>query len=254
MTPVEAVALLFAGAAAGGINTLVGSGTLITFPTLLAFGVPPVTANVSNNIGLLPGSLAGAWGYRRELVGQRTRAIRLAVASVIGGTTGAVLLLVLPSSAFDTIVPFLVLLGVVLVLAQPAISRRVAARRAERGVVGTGVPVWVWISTAAAGVYGGYFGAAQGVILMGVLGIGIVEDLQRLNAVKNVLASVVNGVAAVVFVFVAHVDWPIAGIIALGSVVGGTLAARFGRRLPAVALRGLIAVVGLVAVTALLVT
>ena len=244
------VAVFLAGIAAGTINTVVGSGTLITFPTLIAIGIPPVTANVSNTLGLVPGSLSGAIGYRRELAGQRARLLRLGVASVLGGTTGAVLLLVLPAAAFGAIVPVLIALGCILVVAQPAISRRVAARaealgqsRPEHGAV------WVWVLVYLAGVYGGYFGAAQGVLLMAILGVGLTETMQRNNATKNVLALLVNLVAAVVFVFVAHIDWAVAGLIALGAVIGGQLGATVGRRLPAWALRAFIVVVGVAALT-----
>lgn len=248
MSAPEIVAILLAGVAAGTINTVVGSGTLITFPTLLAFGVPPVTANVTNTVGLVPGSLSGAIGYRAELAGQRRRLLRLGSASVLGGTAGAFLLLWLPSEAFDTIVPVLVGLGVLLVVLGPAISRRVAARAARRGHEPRdhGAP-WVWPAIGVAGVYGGYFGAAQGVLLMAILGIGVDDDLQRHNATKNVLALLVNGVAAVVFVVVADVDWPVAGLIAAGAVVGGQLGAGVGRRLPPTVLRAVIVAVGLVA-------
>ena len=243
------VAILVAGVGAGTINTVVGSGTLITFPTLLAMGVPPVTANVSNTLGLVPGSLSGAVGYRRELSGQRERLLRLGSASVLGGITGAVLLLVLPADAFNAIVPVLIGLGVALVLLQPAISRRVTARAESRGVER---PVhgalWVWVLVYGAGVYGGYFGAAQGVLLMAILGVGLTETMQRNNATKNVLALLVNLVAAVVFVFVADLNWAVAGLIAVGSVIGGQIGATVGRRLPAWALRGVIVVVGVVAV------
>lgn len=247
MSLLETAAILLAGVAAGSINAVVGSGTLITFPTLLAFGVPPVTANVSNNVGLFPGSLSAVWGYRRELSGQRHRVLRLGAASLLGGTVGAVLLLVLPEDAFATIVPALVLLGVVLVVVQPAIARRVAARRAARaaaGEVARDGARWVWPAVLGTGVYGGYFGAAQGVLLMGVLGIGVADDLQRLNAVKNVLASIVNGVAAVVFVVVAPIDWAIVAVIAVGAIIGGQLGAHLGRRLPPLVLRGVIVAVG----------
>ncbi len=254
MTPFDVVAIVLAGVAAGTINTVVGSGTLITFPTLLALGVPPVTANVSNNIGLVPGSVAGAVGYRRELAGQRRRIFRLLPASVIGGLIGAILLIRLPEGAFETIVPVLILLGVVLVLIQPRISARVARRAALGGGSDTrdGAP-WVPPAVALTGVYGGYFGAAQGVLLMGVLGSGLREDLQRLNAVKNVLAAGVNGVAGVVFIVVAEVDWVVVGLIAVGSFAGGLIGASVGRRLPPKVLRGVIVVVGLVAVAVFLV-
>lgn len=246
--------ILLAGVAAGGLNVVVGSGTLITFPTLLAFGVPPVVANVSNNIGLVPGSVAGAVGYRQELAGQGRRSVRLASASLLGGSIGAGLLMVLPADAFATIVPGLILLGVVLVLLQPRISRRVQRRRSERGDVRPDGVWWVWPGVLATGVYGGYFGAAQGVLLMGLLGIGIAEDLQRLNAIKNVLAATVNGVAGLLFVVVADVDWLIVALIGSGSVLGGLIGARIGRRLPPMVLRGIIVVVGTIACLAILLT
>lgn len=252
MTGLEMAAVLLAGVAAGTINTVVGSGTLITFPTLLALGVPPVTANVSNTVGLVPGSLSGAVGYRRELAGQRSRLLRLGSASVLGGIAGAVLLLVLPSSAFDAIVPVLIGIGVLLVVTGPAIQRRVAARHEARGGIPDHGAAWVWPAVAGAGVYGGYFGAAQGVLLMAILGIGVDDDLQRHNATKNVLALLVNFVAAVVFIAVADVDWPIAGLIAVGSVIGGQIGAGVGRRLPAALLRAVIVVVGVVALTVFL--
>jgi uncharacterized membrane protein YfcA len=244
----EIVAIFLAGVAAGTINTVVGSGTLITFPTLLAFGVPPVTANVSNTVGLVPGSLSGAIGYRRELEGQTARLVRLGTASLIGGVTGAVLLLVLPAKAFEMIVPLLIGLGCVLVVLQPRISAWVAvraeARGRERHPHGS---VWVWSLVALAGVYGGYFGAAQGVLLMAILGVGLQETMQRNNATKNVLALIVNLVAAIVFVFVAHVDWAVAGLIAVGAVIGGQIGAHVGRRLHPTVLRWVIVTVGVVA-------
>jgi len=242
--------VLLAGMAAGTINTVVGSGTLITFPTLLAFGVPPVTANVSNTIGLVPGVASGVVGYRRELQGQRARSLRLGSASVIGGVIGAVLLLVLPSEAFSAIVPALIVVGLLLVVLQPRISAWVDARHGgARGEFG---PWWVWPSVLATGVYGGYFGAAQGVILMGVLGIGIADGLQRLNGLKNVLAGLVNGVAGLIFALVADVDWVVVALIAVGSVIGGQLGATVGRRLSPFVLRIVIVVVGLVALASFL--
>ena len=252
MTPYEAVAILLAGVAAGTINTVVGSGTLITFPTLLAFGIPPVTANVSNTVGLVPGSVSGAIGYRRELSGQRPRVLRLLSASLVGGLAGGLLLLVLPPAAFEAIVPVLIMVGLVLVVFQPRISAWVAARHLAAGGLPTNGAWWVWPGVLVTGVYGGYFGAAQGVLLMAVLGIGIDETLQRLNAVKNVLAAAVNGVAGVLFVLVADVDWRIVGLIGLGSVIGGQLGATVGRRLPAAVLRVFIVLVGVAALLAFL--
>ena len=255
MSPLEALAIGLAGLAAGTINTVVGSGTLITFPTLLAFGVPPVTANVSNTVGLVPGSVSGVIGYRRELVGQRARVWRVGAASLVGGVVGAVLLLVLPEAAFSAIVPALVGLGILLVIFQPRISRWVTARHDAPGATPRDPVVgarWVWPAVLLAGVYGGYFGAAQGVLLMGVLGVGIAESLQRLNALKNVLAAVVNAVAGLLFVVVADVDWRIVALIGVGSVIGGQLGATVGRRLPSPVLRAVIVVVGVVALTVFL--
>jgi uncharacterized protein len=247
VTILEAIAVLVAGVAAGTINTVVGSGTLITFPVLVAMGLSPVTANISNTVGLVFGTVSGAWGYRAELAGQRSRLLRLGSASLIGGLVGGILLLVLPSSAFDTIVPILIGLGVVLVILGPRISARVAARAEARGGLPHHGAAWVWPAVGGAGVYGGYFGAAQGVLLMAILGIGVDDTLQRHNATKNVLAAIVNGVAAVLFVVVAHVDWRAAALVAVGSVVGGQLGATVGRRLSPNLLRGVIVVVGLVA-------
>ena len=253
MSAWEIVAILVAGMAAGTINTVVGSGTLITFPTLLAFGVPPVTANVSNNLGLVPGSVAGAWGYRRELAGQRSRTLRLVSASVIGAFIGGVLLLSLPAGAFEAVVPVLILLGVMLVIFQPRLSLWVARRAERRGTtLDHHGAWWVWPAVLLAGVYGGYFGAAQGVLLMGILGIGVAETLQRSNAVKNVLAAFNNGVAGVLFALVADVDWLVAGVIGVGAVCGGLLGARVGRRFPPLVLRIVIVVVGVVALTVFL--
>ncbi len=249
MTLAEALAVFVAGVAAGTINTIVGSGTLVTFPTLLAVGYPPVLANVSNTLGLVPGSLSGAYGYRRELHGQRTRLLRLGVASVLGGITGAVLLLWLPASAFRAIVPVLIGLGCLFVLLQPWISRHLTppATAPAHGSIG------VWSLVYVTGVYGGYFGAAQGVLLIAILGLTLPESLQRVNAAKNVLALLVNAVAAVVFILVADIAWEAVGLIAVGSVIGGQLGATVGRRLPSPVLRGFVAVVGVVAIVWLVV-
>jgi uncharacterized membrane protein YfcA len=245
----EIAAIAAAGMAAGAINTLVGSGTLITFPVLLAFGYSPVTANVSNTIGLVPGSAAGAWGYRRELAGEGTRTLRFAVASALGGVAGAVLLLELPDSAFEAIVPGFIALALVLVVLQPRLNRVVAERRPPPDAHGTGLPR---VGVFVAGIYGGYFGAAQGILLLALLGLALPDDLQRLNALKNVLAGIVNGVAGLLFVLVADVAWGPAALIAAGSVVGAQLAARYGRRLSSEALRAVIVVVGLAAIVELL--
>jgi uncharacterized protein len=242
------VAIAAAGMAAGTINTVVGSGTLITFPVLLAFGYAPVTANVTNTLGLVPGSAAGAYGYREELRGQWRRTGRLACASLTGGVCGAVLLLVLPASAFKAIVPVFIAVALAMVVFQP----RLTAWLDARGRVRTPHAGWaVLAGVFAAGVYGGYFGAAQGILLLAILGLGLPESLQRINAVKNVLAGLVNLVAAVVFVFVAHIAWGAALLIAIGAAAGGVIGARVGRRLPPAVLRAVIVVVGVSAIAQL---
>jgi len=250
MDLLEAALVLVAGTAAGTINAAVGSGSLITFPTLLAFGIPPVTANISNNIGLVPGGLASVWGYRRELADQRRRLLVLGSMSVIGGIVGAVLLLVLPASAFRSVVPVLIGVAVVLVAVQPWIQRALARRREARGDVGPGAMA----VTALVGVYGGYFGGAQGILLVGALGTLMTETLQRLNALKNGLTTAVNTVAAVTFLVVApsQVDWRVVALIAVGSTAGGLLGARVGRKLPQPVLRAIIVAVGMLAIVNLL--
>jgi uncharacterized protein len=252
--PAEAAAILGAGMAAGAINAIVGSGSLITFPTLLAFGYPPIVANVSNNVGLVSGNISGAVGYRRELAGQRGRLIRLGVFSVAGSVAGSAALLALPSRSFSYIVSALILTACVLVLAQPWLSARIAARRppaAARGGyerIGCGLSAGVF----GAAVYGGYFGAAQGVLVIGLLGSFLDESLQRVNGAKNVLVTLVNGTAAVVYIGFAHVAWLVVLLIALGSTLGGLAGARYGRRLSSSALRLLVAGIGIVSVVKLL--
>jgi uncharacterized protein len=246
----ECLAVLGAGVFAGAINTVVGSGTLVTFPVLLAVGYDPVTANVSNTVGLVPGSISGAIGYRAELADQGRRVAVLSGAALLGGITGAVLLLSLPSEVFDAVIPVLIALALVLVIAQPRLSRALAARR-ERARPHGGPPLWGGVY--ATGIYGGYFGAAQGVILLALLGIAIPDEhLQRLNALKNVLAAFINGIAAIVFLFFASVAWLPALLLAVSSAAGGQLGAKIGRRLSPAVLRGVIVVVGLAAIVQLL--
>ena len=249
MTSLEVVAVLIAGVWAGAINTVVGSGTLVTFPVLLAVGYPPVVANVSNSIGLVPGSAAGAWGYRRELAGQRARAIRLGTASLLGAIAGAVLLLSLPAEAFEAIVPAFIVLALVGIIFQPRLQAAIA-HRTPRGENGG---VLAWLGVFGGGIYGGYFGAAQGLLLISVLGLTLREELQRINALKNVLAGLVNLVSGLVFVLVADVAWEAVACVAVGATIGGVLGGRYGRRLPATVLRAVIVAVGIAAIVLLVV-
>ncbi|MHB8695808.1 MAG: sulfite exporter TauE/SafE family protein [Solirubrobacteraceae bacterium] len=249
MTLLHALAIFAAGIAAGTINTVVGSGTLITFPVLLGFGYAPVVANVSNTIGLVPGSAAGAIGYRRELAGQWRRLARLAIASAAGGITGAILLLSLPASAFKAIVPVFIVIALALILAQNRLTEWMDRRRAEpRGEPG----LIALVAVFASGIYGGYFGAAQGIMLLAILGLALDESLQRVNALKVVLAGFVNLISGVIFMFAAHVAWGPAGLIAGGSILGGVLGAWQGRRLPPLALKVVIVGVGIAAIVHLL--
>lgn len=244
----SAVFIALAGMGAGIINTIVGSGTLITFPTLLFFGFNPLLANVSNSIGLVAGGASGAWGYRHELTGQGPALRRLIPLSFVGSVVGAALLLVLPPEAFQAIVPALIGIALILVLVGPFIQRRIASRNGGIN------PPWhapaMGVGIFLSGIYGGYFGAAQGVLLMGLLSALSSEPLQRLNGYKNVLSLIVNLVAAGVFLVFARdqINWVVAGLIAVGALVGGMIGARIGRRIPAPILRGIIVVIGVIAI------
>jgi uncharacterized protein len=311
----EGLAIFAAGVAAGTMNAIVGSGSLITFPTLLAFGIPPVVANVSNNVGLVPGNASAAWGYRRELAGQRSRLLRLGIFSALGSVAGAAALLALPAGAFKLIVPVLILLSCALVILQPRLSARITARRQRQAAAGSPAPAVAPAAVApaageqaageqaageqaageraaagadaagapeaarttaadggaaaapapvtrggpvlagglfGAGIYGGYFGAAQGVLVIGLLGTFLDEPMQRINGAKNVLVGIVNGVAAIVYIIFAHVSWIVVLLIAVGSTLGGLLGARVGRRLPPIALRIFIVIIGVVSAVRLI--
>jgi uncharacterized membrane protein YfcA len=245
----EASVIFAAGVWAGTINVIVGSGTLITFPTLLLFGYPAITANVSNNIGLVAGGLSGVHGYRAEALRHRSLLVRLAPASVLGALTGALLLLVLPAEAFQAVVPVLISLGLVMVVVGPAMQRRTARRHAQLEAAPTrsrwALPAGVYVL----GIYGGYFGAAQGILLVGLMGVLLTIGLQDINGIKNVLATIVNAVAAVTFMVVAwdHIDWLVVGLIGAGSLIGGQLGARIGRRLRPEVLRAVILIIGILA-------
>ncbi|MGC4964292.1 sulfite exporter TauE/SafE family protein [Gordonia sp. DT101] len=260
MTTWELLAVLVAGVGAGAINAVVGSGTLITFPTLVAFGVPPVSATMSNAIGLVAGGVSGTWGYRRELSGQWPQLRWQIPASFCGAILGCWLLLHLPETVFEAVVPVLLVAALFLVVAQPRIQKWVGHRSMgpdHPTVSLTGPRIAAMVTaTFAVGVYGGYFTAAQGILLVGALGVIVPDDLQRMNAAKNLLSLVVNVVAAVTYTLVAfdRIDWAVAGLIAIGSLFGGVLGARYGRRLSPTALRAVIVVVGLIGLWRLLTT
>ncbi|MGE2691483.1 sulfite exporter TauE/SafE family protein [Mycolicibacterium pulveris] len=252
------ILIALAGLGAGAINALVGSGTLITFPTLVALGYPPVTSTMSNAVGLVAGSLSGTWGYRRELRGQGRRLAWQLPASLVGAGLGAWLLLHLPERVFEQVVPALLVAALVLVVVGPRIQAY-ARRRAEaagRSVdhVSAGRMVALVAATFAIGVYGGYFTAAQGIMLIAAMGALLPEDIQRMNAAKNLLSLVVNVVAAAAYTLVAfdRISWAAAGLIAAGSLIGGFLGANYGRRLSPNALRAVIVVVGTIGLYRLL--
>jgi uncharacterized protein len=247
LSQLEAVLVVLAGFGAGALNAVVGSGSLITFPTLVAVGLPPLTANVSNTVGLVPGAVASVYGYRRELTGLRSTLRHLLPATGLGALAGVVLLLLFPETVFEAVVPALVGLAVLLVLLQPLVARRAAVKGPR-----VGTAPWLWGAVGLTGVYGAYFGAAQGVLLIGVLGLGTALHLQQANAVKNVLAGSANLVAGLAFAVVAPVDWTAALLVAVGASAGGLLGARFARRLPTRVLRGVVVVVGLAALALLL--
>ena len=254
----EAAVIFAAGLCAGTMNVIVASGSLVTFPILLLFGYPPLTANVSNNLGMVAGGFSGIFGYRHELKPNRSILLRLAPASIIGALIGALLLLMLPAEAFNAIVPVLIGIGLVMVVIGPAIQRRVARRSLALGrdtrTHGVASRIVLPIGIGGLGIYGGYFGAAQGILLIGLMGMILSEGIQRITAIKNVLATLVNTVAAVAFLIFArdHIDWSVVGLISSGTFIGGYLGARIGRRLPPVVLRIVILVTGALALVKIL--
>ncbi|WP_276078826.1 sulfite exporter TauE/SafE family protein [Mycolicibacterium arabiense] len=246
------ILIALAGVGAGAINAVVGSGTLITFPTLVALGYPPVTATMSNAVGLVAGGVSGTWGYRRELRGQWHRLKWQIPGSLLGAIGGAWLLLHLPERVFITVVPVLLIGALILVIIGPKIQSWARARseRAGRSLehISRGRMAALVVGTFAVGVYGGYFTAAQGILLIAVMGALLPEDMQRMNAAKNLLSLIVNVVAAVAYTLVAfdRISWAAAGLIAIGSLIGGFLGAHYGRRLSPNALRAVIVIVGLI--------
>jgi uncharacterized membrane protein YfcA len=249
---IDMILIALAGVGAGAINAVVGSGTLITFPTLVALGYPPVTATMSNAVGLVAGGVSGTWGYRRELRGQWHRLKWQIPGSLLGAIGGAWLLLHLPERVFLTVVPVLLIGALILVIIGPKIQSWAKARseRAGRSLehISRGRMAALVFGTFAVGVYGGYFTAAQGILLIAVMGALLPEDMQRMNAAKNLLSLIVNVVAAVAYTLVAfdRISWAAAGLIAIGSLIGGFLGAHYGRRLSPNALRAVIVIVGLI--------
>ena len=248
MSLLDALLITLSGFGAGMVNVIVGSGTLISFPTLLFLGYSPVSANISNSLGLCAAGVSGIHGYRRELRGLGSVVKRMMPFSLVGGIAGALLLLLLPESAFDSIVPVLIGLALVLVVIGPKLRRRRADPAGQHA--GEKVTATTAVVVLATAVYGGYFGAAQGVILMAALSILLPLGLQQVNGIKNVLVTLVNLVAAITFVVVApgDMDWGVAAFIGLGALGGGMFGAKVGRVLSPRILRTVIVVVGTTAI------
>nr|WP_218860482.1 sulfite exporter TauE/SafE family protein [Petropleomorpha daqingensis] len=225
---------------AGGINSIAGGGSLILFPTLVALGLPTVDANVTNSVAQWPGYLGGVAGFREEYVGQRGRLIRFGTVAVLGGIAGCVLLLTTPTAAFDVVVPVLVLLASLLLAVQPFVTKRL--RKAEE-VGRTRDPVWVYVALFLATVYGGYFGGALGVILVGVLGLAL-HRLKLANALKSALSAITATVTLIIFGIFGPVHWGVVAVAAPASLVGGFLGARVATRIPSTPLRILIVTFG----------
>lgn len=242
--------LILAGIAAGTMNTVVGAGSLVTFPVMLAFGYSPLIANMTNNVGVLPGGISGIHALRPELKNEWPTAMRLAILSLAGGTSGALLLLILPPVAFKSIVPVLIGLALILIIFQPSLRKRVALHAGiskKHGMFLTGA---IFLT----GIYGGYFGAAQGVLLMSILGTMYDKTIQKLNAIKMVLGMSANLAATIVFIVRGGIAWEAAGAIAVGAIIGGYAGAKIGRLLPSGVYRALIVVIGAIAIIKLVTT
>jgi len=247
----SSILVFFAGLWAGTINAVVGSGTLVTFPVLIALGITPVVASMSNAMGLVAGTAAGAWGYRRELAGRGRQLLKLLPASLLGGITGAWLLLHLPEKVFHYVAPVLLVLALLMVMFQPKLQSWVRSREEnpEHAVRDRSHGVLLVVLVYLAGVYGGYFVAAQGILLVGVLGVFLSGTMQNANAMKNILVLGVNMVAAISYLLFAfdRINWLVVLLIAVSSTIGGLAGARVGRKLSPKVLRGVIFTLGIVA-------
>jgi uncharacterized protein len=239
--PTTLAAVGAVGVLAGALNAVAGGGSLVLFPALIAAGLPPLAANVTNTVAIWPGYVGTALGYRAELAGQRRTTLGLSVTSLLGGATGAALLLTTPEAVFDAVVPALVVLASLLLALQARVTAVVQRLPGSAG--GPGSPL-LHLALFAAGVYGGYFGGALGVVLLAVLAVFLPGDLQRLNALRSVLSLLVNTVALVAFALLGPVEWPVVAVCAPACLLGGYLGARAARRLPAAALRRVVVLFG----------
>ena len=257
MSPALQLFLVTLAAAAGGaINAIAGGGTLVTFPALIALGIPPIIANATSTVALWPGAVGSLWGYRSEVAGARAWAIRFAVPSLVGGLIGALLLLRTPADRFDAVVPWLVIGATGLFIAQAPVSRWLASRRATQSTVATegaastdpGIrnPPFVFLFLQLLiGIYGGYFGAGIGILMLASLGLMGFTNIHRMNGLKNWGGMCMNLVAAAAFAFSGLVDWPVAGAMAVGATAGGYAGSRVAQRVPQAHVRTAIIAIGL---------
>lgn len=246
VTPLALGLVAVTGLVVGMLNAVAGAGALLTFPLLVALGLSPLSANVTNCVGVVPGTVSATIGFRAELRGQGRTLRTVVPAAAVGSVIGAVLLFTLPGKVFDYAAPVLLGIGAVLVLMQPLLAKRLRAIPPHRNK-----PALV-AGMAANGAYGGYFGAGVGIIFVALLGLLVTDEVHRTNAVKTVLQTVANGVAGLIFCFTAPVNWPAALVLAVTTAIGGPLGARLARHLPATALRSVIGVLGLVTASTLM--
>ncbi len=241
MTVADGALLTVASAVAGVVNAIAGGGTLLTFPALLAAGVPPVLANATNTVALFPGQLASSFAYRSHIADERRRALVLSVPSLVGGIVGAWLLLALPEKAFEAVVPWLIVFACVVLAFQGGLKHLVARAKAANH------PAALWVAQLAISIYGGYFGAGIGILMLAAMGILLPSSMQHANALKVLFSLLINGIAAVIFVVSGHVLAGIAALMAAASIAGGFLGARLAQRLPPAGMRGFAIAVGLFA-------
>jgi uncharacterized protein len=248
--PFQLLLALAAAAIAGAINSIAGGGTLVAFPAIVGLGVPPLVANATTTVALWPGSVGSMWGYRRELVGARSWALRFAVPSLLGGATGALLLLRTSADRFERLVPYLVLGATLLFMAQGPIAKRLGRRLAAKSSTNAelpSLPIGYLVYQFGVGVYGGYFGAGIGILMLAVLGAMGLTNIHQMNGLKNLGALVINAVAATLFAVSGIVRWPIALAMAVGGLAGGYGGAVLAQRVPQIWVRRAITAVGLLA-------
>lgn len=243
--------IFLAGIAAGAINAIAGGGTLISFPALLWIGRDAIVANATSTVAIWPGSLAGAYGFRRELATARRWLLLLIVPSLVGGALGAWLLLRTPATTFERLVPFLILAATILLATQEMVTSRLGLVAKSHENPGAGWLTFVLIFQFIVGVYGGYFGAGMGILMLAALGLIGMTDMHQMNGVKNILAVFINGIAAIYFALSHAVAWNDVLVMTIGTIIGGYLGARVARRFGRVLVRRAVVVIGIVMSVAL---